>query len=68
MNDYMNDMMIDTIQNAKKAWVSTWIKDEALSKPLNDFIKSQTEFTKLATKSVNEFQNAAGEAMSKVMK
>jgi hypothetical protein len=68
MNDYMNDMMIDTIQNAKKVWVSTWIKDEALSKPLNDFIKSQTEFTKLATKSVNEFQNAAGEAMSKVMK
>lgn len=68
MNAYMTDMMIDTIQNAKKAWVSTWIKDEALSKPLNDFIKSQTEFTKLAAKSMNEFQNAAGEAMAKVTK
>jgi len=67
-NDYMTNMFIDTIQNAKKTFVDTWFKDEAMSKPLNDFIKSQTEFTKLAAKSTTDFANAIGEAMTKVAK
>jgi hypothetical protein len=67
-NDYMTNMFIDTIQNAKKTFVDTWFKDEAMSKPLNDFIKSQTEFTKLAAKSTTDFANAIGEAMAKVAK
>jgi len=64
----MTNMFIDTIQNAKKTFVDTWFKDEAMSKPLNDFIKSQTEFTKLAAKSTTDFANAIGEAMTKVAK
>jgi hypothetical protein len=68
MNEYMTNMWIDTIQNAKKSWVDTWIKDESMSKPLNDFIKVQTEFTKDAMKHTNAFANAAGAAMAKVMK
>ena len=68
MNEYMTNMWIDTIQNAKKTWVDTWIKDESMSKPLNDFIKVQTEFTKDAMKHTNAFANAAGAAMAKVMK
>lgn len=68
MNEYMTNMWIDTIQNAKKSWVDTWIKDESMSKPLNDFIKVQTQFTKDAMKHTNAFANAAGEAMAKVMK
>jgi len=67
-NDYMTNMFIDMIQNAKKIFVDTWVKDEAMSKPLNDFIKSQTEFTKLAAKSTTDFANAVGEAMAKVTK
>ena len=30
-NDYMTNMFIDTIQNAKKTWVDTWVKDESIS-------------------------------------
>ena len=68
MNEYMTNMWIDMVQNAKKSWVDTWVKDESMSKPLNDFIKVQTEFTKDAMKHTNAFANAAGEAMAKVMK
>lgn len=67
-NEYMTNMWIDMVQNAKKTWVDTWVKDEAMSKPLNNFIKAQTEFTKEAMKQTNAFANAAGEAMAKVMK
>jgi|GEM_PF-1521114 hypothetical protein len=67
-NDYMTNMFIDTIQNAKKTWVDTWVKDEAISKPLNDFIKTQTEYTKDVMKQTNAFANAVGEAMAKVTK
>ena len=68
MNEYMTNMWIDMVQNAKKSWVDTWVKDESMSKPLNDFIKVQTEFTKDAMKHTNAFANAAGAAMAKVMK
>lgn len=61
-------MWIDTIQNAKKTWVDTWIKDESMSVPLYEFIKIQTEFSKEAMKQTSAFANAAGEAMAKVMK
>ena len=68
MNEYMTNMWIDMIQNAKKTWVDTWVKDESMSKPLNDFISTQTEFTKSAMKQTNAFANAAGEAFAKVIK
>lgn len=68
MNDYMTNIWIDAVQNAKKTWVDTWVKDESMSEPLYEFIKVQTEFTKNAMKHANTFANAAGEAMAKVMK
>ena len=68
MNEYMTNMWIDTIQNAKKSWVDTWFKDETMNKPLHAFIEAQTSFTKTAMKHTNEFANSAGEAMSKVIK
>ena len=67
-NDYITNMLIDTIQNAKKTFVDTWIKDEAMSAPMHAFIKVQTEFTKEAMKQTNLVANAAGEAMAKAMK
>jgi hypothetical protein len=66
--DYLTNVWIDAIQNAKTTWVNTWVKDEAMSKPLYDFIKVQTEFTKDAMKHTTTFANAAGEAMAKVIK
>lgn len=68
MNEYMTNMWIDAIQNAKKTWVDTWVKDETMNKPLHGFIEAQTEFTKTAAKQTNEFANATGEMMAKVMK
>lgn len=67
-NEYMTNMWIDMIQNSKKTWVETWVKDEAMAKPLNAFITSQTEFTKEAMKQTTAFANAAGEMMAKVVK
>jgi len=66
--DYLTNVWIDAIQNAKKTWVDTWVKDESMSEPLYEFIKVQTEFTKNAMKQTNAFANAAGEAMAKVIK
>lgn len=68
MNEYMTNMWIDMIQNAKKTWVDTWVKDEAMSKPLHNFIKAQTEFTKEAMKQTDAFANAVGVAMARVVK
>ena len=66
--DYLTNVWIDTMQNAKRTWVDTWVKDEAMSEPLYAFIKVQTDFTKEAMKQTTVFANAAGEAMAKVMK
>jgi hypothetical protein len=68
MNEYMTNMWIDGIQNAKKSFVDTWIKDEAMAAPLYDFIKAQSEFTKIAFKATDKFANVAGEAIAKVVK
>ena len=68
MNKYMTNMWIDGIQNAKKSFVDTWIKDEAMAAPLHDFIKAQTEFTKIAFEATDKFANAAGETIAKVAK
>ena len=64
----MTNMFIDMVQNTKKTFVDTWIKDEAMSVPMHTFIKVQAEFTKEAMKQTNLVANAVGEAMVKVKK
>jgi len=66
--DYLTNVWIDAIQNAKTTWVNTWVKDEEMSAPLHAFIKAQTEFTKEAMKQTNAFSNAAGTAMATTIK
>ena len=67
-NDYITNMWIDSIQNAKKTWIDTWVKDDSMNKPLNAFIEAQRTFTKAAVAQTNEFANSAGEAMAKAIK
>lgn len=67
-NEYMTNMWIDTIQNAKKSWVNTWVKDETMSKPMLDFIETQTTFTKETVKQVSSLANATGELFAKAAK
>ena len=68
MNDYIANFWIDSIQNAKKTFVDAWIKEESMSKPLNDFVDAQTAFTKVIVKTSNDFANATGEAVAKMVK
>ena len=39
---------IDTIQTSKKMFVDTFVKHEALAKSLNEFVDTQTDYTKQA--------------------
>lgn len=39
---------IDAVQNSKKTFVETFVKNEGISKSLNQFIDAQTEYTKSA--------------------
>lgn len=39
---------IDTIQSTKKVAVDTFVKHEGLAKSLNEFVDTQTEYTKKA--------------------
>lgn len=41
---------IDTIQDAKKQIVKTFVQDESLAKTINDFVDSQRAFTKQVAK------------------
>jgi len=67
MQEYATNLWINAIQDTKKTWVNTWIKEETMNKPLNEFIVAQTEFTKEAFKQTTNFANAAGEAFSKMV-
>lgn len=39
---------VDTIQSTKKIAVDTFVKHEGLAKSLNEFVDTQTEYTKQA--------------------
>ena len=64
----LTNFYIDAIQNAKRTWVSTWVKDETLSAPLLGIIEGQTQFTKELVRQTNAIANAIGESMSKGVK
>lgn len=44
------DQTIDTVQNGKKTFVSTFVQNEAVAKALNSFVDAQSEYTKKAVK------------------
>lgn len=46
---------IDTIAGAKKTFVTTFVPNEELRKPLNTFIDAQTDFAKKVVTEVNSF-------------
>lgn len=67
-NEYMTNMWIDSVQNAKRTWVNTWVKDEDMSKPMLAFIDTQTTFTKEAVQQINTLANATGDLFAKAVK
>jgi hypothetical protein len=60
---YYADMAIDAIQSSKSAWLNTFIKEETVRKPLQQFVDAQTSFTKQVTKTLYDVTGAAAKAM-----
>lgn len=54
MTQHVNNF-IDSIVTAKKSFVSTFVPNEELRKPLNTFIDAQATFGKKVASEVNEF-------------
>ena len=57
------NMAIEAIQNGKKSWINTFVKEDSVAKPLHDFVDSQTGFVKQIAKSYWETTGAFAEAL-----
>ena len=52
------DTMIDTIQNGKKQFVKTFVTNEHIAESMNQFIDTQSEYTKKALKATTDAANS----------
>lgn len=72
MNTYMTNMFIDTIQNAKRSFVNTFVQVPEFSGPMLSFVDAQTAYTKAAvdnaSKCATAFGTASKEAFEKATK
>jgi hypothetical protein len=62
------DTFIDTIQNAKKQIVTTFVTDKELQKPLFAFVEAQTDFVKQIVKTHEVLATQTKEAFTKALK
>jgi len=62
------DTFIDTIQNAKKQIVTTFVTDKELQKPLFAFVEAQTDFVKQIVKTNEALTNQTKDAVKKTLK
>jgi hypothetical protein len=53
------DTLIDSVQNAKKQVVSTFVQDATIKAGLIEIIEAQTEFTKTVAKNTLTFSQLA---------
>lgn len=51
---------IDTFQGAKTKFVETYVKNEEIKKPLNQFISAQSSFAKIVAKAHVDFFTSLG--------
>jgi hypothetical protein len=62
------DSIIDTIQSAKKQFVSNLVTDKELQKPLFAFVDAQTDFVKQIVKTNEMLANQAKDSFTKALK
>jgi hypothetical protein len=62
------DTVIDTIQSAKKQFVTTFVTDKAIQQPLFAFVDSQTDFVKQVVKTSEVLATQTKEAFTKALK
>ena len=58
------NMAIDSIQDAKIAFLKQTVQEDSLKKPLIDFVEAQRVFTKQITKSANDVMTIATETFA----
>ena len=51
---------IDTFQDVKTKFVETYVKNEEIKKPLNQFISAQSSFAKIVAKAHVDFFTSLG--------
>jgi hypothetical protein len=56
---------IDTIQDAKKQIVKTFVQDKTLAETINDFLESQRTFTKQVAKTTFEVATESAKQVAK---
>jgi len=59
------DEFIDTVQNAKKTMVKTFVQNETIAKSLNAFVDAQTAYTKDAVKAAASAMGTISSEMAK---
>jgi hypothetical protein len=62
------DTFIDTIQSAKKQFVTTFVTDKEVQKPLIGLVDAQTDFVKQIVKTNEVLANQTKDAFTKALK
>lgn len=58
------DSTIDAVQTGKKTFVKTFVQNERIAEAMNDYVDTQTEYTKKALKATSDmFANIASESV-----
>lgn len=65
---FFTDTIIDAVQNGKKYFVSNFVTDKEVQKPLNDYIDVQTSFVKQIVKTNQELANQFTNSFTKISK
>ena len=60
---YYTNMAIDAIQSGKSAWLQTFVKEDQVRQPLQQFVEAQTAFTKQITKTWYDVTGAAAKSV-----
>lgn len=67
-NTFMTNMFIDTMQNAQREWIKTFVKTETLAAPMNALVDAQEAYAKAVVTSSEKLGNAIGDAVAKAVK
>ena len=59
------DYFIDSVQNAKRYVVNTFVQDDQIKQGLHAYIDAQTEFVKVVSKNAVDFSKLAVERVVK---
>lgn len=62
------DFVVDAVQNTKKQFVNTFVTNEKIASALNEFIDTQTSYTKSMNKSVTESMTVISQEAMNMMK